>query len=513
MRRKYLDIAGMRREISAVRTGTSVMTGHRIIGTLIAAAMVSACSSQPAPVPAGLVISNVTVISSDRETPLANAYVRIVDDRIVEVSAAPLAGERTIDGEDGFLIPGLIDGHVHLDVLPVLRPEDEAKHPGLAEALREQEPRSYLYFGFTTVVDLSRDPGFIAGWNAREVRPDAFFCGSATMYNGYPMVLLPPQLAAVAFPYFLVDPAQGSSAPASVDPAQHQPAAVVDRMAKHGAICVKTYHEPGFGGARNLPNASLEQVREIITAAHARNMPVLMHANSIRAQQFAVEAGVDVVAHAAWNDSGLTGEAKTQALDAITTGIKAKGMAYQPTFRVINGIGDMFDPALLADPRMAHATPPAALAWFKSPDAEWMRREMAGNWDASKGSPPFVATSVAQGVTIATKMNEVGVRIAFGSDTPSASTYGNPPGLNGRLEMQYWIDSGLSPAALLRAMTIGNAELFHLDDRGTIEAGKKAHLLLLNQNPLESVAAYDSIVTVFSNGVAIPRAELSAKAR
>jgi hypothetical protein len=130
MRRKYLDIAGMRREISAVRTGTSVMTGHRIIGTLIAAAMVSACSSQPAPVPAGLVISNVTVISSDRETPLANAYVRIVDDRIVEVSAAPLAGERTIDGEDGFLIPGLIDGHVHLDVLPVLRAGRRGKASG-----------------------------------------------------------------------------------------------------------------------------------------------------------------------------------------------------------------------------------------------------------------------------------------------------------------------------------------------------------------------------------------------
>jgi imidazolonepropionase-like amidohydrolase len=473
--------------------------------------VLAACMApQPAPPSTGLVISNVTVISPERPAPLANAYVRIVDDRIAEVSNAPLAGVRTIDGGGGYLIPGLIDGHVHLDVLPVLRPEDEAKHPGLSEALREQEPRSYLYFGFTTVVDLSRDPGFIAGWNARAVRPDAFFCGSAAMYNGYPMVLLPPQIAATAFPYFLYDPAQAATTPASIDPAKHQPASIVARMAQDGAICVKTYHEPGFGGARNLPNASQAQVKDIITAAHARNMPVLMHANSIKAQQFAVEAGVDVIAHGAWNDSGYTGEAKTQALEELVAGIRAKGMAYQPTFRVINGIGDMFDPKLLNDPRMAHATPPAALAWFRTPDAGWMRRDMAGDWDASKGPPPFVAPSLAQGVAIATQMNKAGVHIVFGSDTPSASTYGNPPGLNGRLEMNYWIDSGMSPAALFRAMTLGNAELFNLDDRGTIAAGKKAHMLLLRENPLENIAAYDSIVTVFSNGAAIPRDELSA---
>ncbi|MEY2759979.1 MAG: hypothetical protein RIR33_3757 [Pseudomonadota bacterium] len=110
-------------------------------------------------------------------------------------------------------------------------------------------------------------------------------------------------------------------------------------------------------------------------------------------------------------------------------------------------------------------------------------------------------------------MNQAGVPIVFGSDTPSAVTYGNPPGLNGRLEMQYWIDSGISPPALFHAMTLGNADLFNLDDRDVIAAGKKAHMLLLRQNPLEDIAAYDSIVTVFSSGVAISRGDLSAMAR
>lgn len=413
------------------------MAGCGATAMLLAAAVLAACSSQPDPVPVGLVISNVTVISLEREALLANACVRIIDGRIAEVSAEPLAGERTIDGDGGHPVPGLIDGRVHLDMLPVLRPEDEVKYPGPGEALREQEPRSYLYSGFTTVVDLLRDPGFIKSWNAREVRPDAFFCGSAAMYNGDPMVLVPPSVQAEVFPDFLYDAAQAGSIPSSIDPAQRQPAAVMERMAADGAICVKTYHEPGSGNARNLPDATLARIEEIVAAAHVRGMPVVMHASSIGAQLFAIEAGVDVVTYSASNDSGHIGEAKAQALDQIVGRIKAKGMAYQPAFRVLNGIGDMFDPALLADPRMAHATPPEALKWFATPDAQWMREEMVGDWDASRGAPPFVASAPAQGSNIVAKLNETGARLVLGSDTPGASTYGNPPGLNGRLEMQY----------------------------------------------------------------------------
>ena len=79
-----------------------------------------------------------------------------------------------------------------------------------------------------------------------------------------------------------------------------------------------------------------------------------------------------------------------------------------------------------------------------------------------------------------------GGRLLFGSDTPSDPTFANPPGLNGRLEMDRWIAAGVTPAQLFQAATIGNAEFFGLVDQiGTIEVGKKADLLITQENPLD----------------------------
>ena len=50
-----------------------------------------------------------------------------------------------------------------------------------------------------------------------------------------------------------------------------------------------------------------------------------------------------------------------------------------------------------------------------------------------------------------------------------------------------------------------------MSDRGTIEVGKRADLLLLRKDPLKTIAAYDSIDTIFLNGDAIPRASLLPK--
>src|SRR5579871_1542136 len=118
----------------------------------------SACAARTDGPPSGLVISNVTVVSPERTTPLAHAYVRIVDGKIAEVSQSPLRGETEIDGTGRYLIPGLIDSHVHLAVSPGypsgMTAKEAAAHPDVVAAALAQDPRSYLFFGFTSVVDL-----------------------------------------------------------------------------------------------------------------------------------------------------------------------------------------------------------------------------------------------------------------------------------------------------------------------------------------------------------------------
>jgi imidazolonepropionase-like amidohydrolase len=105
-----------------------------------------------------------------------------------------------------------------------------------------------------------------------------------------------------------------------------------------------------------------------------------------------------------------------------------------------------------------------------------------------------------------------GARLLFGSDTPSGPTYANPPGLNGWFEIQRWSAAGVEPSALFRALTSENARVFGLGSEvGSIEPGKRAHLLVLGRNPLESADAYNAIETVILAGLPIARSDLSAR--
>jgi len=99
----------------------------------------------------------------------------------------------------------------------------------------------------------------------------------------------------------------------------------------------------------------------------------------------------------------------------------------------------------------------------------------------------------------------------FGTDTPSMPSYGNLPGLNGYLEMQQLQKAGMSLEQIFRAATINNAREFKLDSQlGTIEPGKIANLVLLKKSPLESVDAYDTILTVWVHGKQTSRDSLAA---
>jgi imidazolonepropionase-like amidohydrolase len=104
------------------------------------------------------------------------------------------------------------------------------------------------------------------------------------------------------------------------------------------------------------------------------------------------------------------------------------------------------------------------------------------------------------------------VALILGSDTPGVDGFGNPPGLNGRLELQDWAEAGVPLPMIFRAATLENAKALGLSQElGSIEIGKSADMLLLKRNPLASISAYDSIQTIFLNGEAIARETLETR--
>jgi Amidohydrolase family len=85
--------------------------------------------------------------------------------------------------------------------------------------------------------------------------------------------------------------------------------------------------------------------------------------------------------------------------------------------------------------------------------------------------------------------------ILFATDTPSAPTYANPPGLNGWLEMHRLLQAGETPAQIFKSATLINARALKLDrDIGSVQVGKRANLLLLRLDPTRTIDAYADIV-------------------
>jgi imidazolonepropionase-like amidohydrolase len=474
------------------------------------------------PAPRRIWITDVTIVSPENLVDLVRGSVLIENERIArverKVSAKPPAHATVVSGEGGFLIPGLIDSHVHLASIPGVTLEltlnPDAAHAAMLADYYKQLPRSYLYFGYTTLIDLAVvKPEALDTFRGAPLHPDLYDCGpSLPLANGYPMSFAPPALRFQLFPDFLYDPAQSASIPAEYKPQDHTPAAAVAADKRAGAICVKTYFEHGFGRNRNLQVITPAMAAGVRNAATQNGLVMMMHANSFEAQQFAADADVDVIAHGMWNWGALDRQPELPpAIKTLLDRIVQKRTGYQATIQVMGGLRAYFDPDYLKMPAIPHVIPAALLAWFNSPEGKWFRKEIdEDNTPDAEMREGFDSGPIRRVRQVVRYLAARKANFLFGTDTPSAPTYGNLPGLNGYLEMQQLLEAGLSLEQIFKAATITNAREFKLDSQvGSIEPGKIANLVLLRKSPLESVDAYDSIVTVWVHGKPVSRDNLA----
>jgi len=458
-------------------------------------------------------ITDVTIISPESLDHIGKGSVLIENGRIVRVERNERAKKplnaTLVPGKGRFLIPGLIDSHVHLASIPGMRFEvsfgpAEAKPPMVKDYL-EQLPRSYLYYGYTTLVDLAViDHQVLENFRQSPLHPDLYDCGESLVFaNGYPMSFAPPSERFRLFPNFIYDPKQASSIPSQYKPEVHTPAADVASVKRSGGICVKTYFERGFGPDRNLPVMGPDVLAETRKAATEDGLVLMMHANSFEAQKFGVEGNVDVLAHGMWNWGDLTEHSEIPTeIKTVLDQIAERKIGYQATIQVLQGLRAYFDPDYLRIEAISKIIPARMFEWFNSSEGKWFKKEIAED-----DTPDTAMLEMYDQGPLRRARQVVGylagkdANFLFGTDTPSSPTYGNLPGLNGYLEMQQLQSAGVSLEQIFKAATINNAREFRIDAQvGTIEAGKVANLVLLKKSPLQSVEAYDSIVTVWVHG-------------
>ncbi len=476
------------------------------------------------------IIKGATIVQAAPElTRSPNSYIIIEDDRIIHIGQGEPTGKYTnldlenakiINADGKYIIPGLIDSHVHLASRPGIPWGNSPENLELLSSYYEQSVKSYLYYGYTTVIDLNvGGREHLAEFKKLSVSPNIYDCDAAApVAEGYPLRFYPEAIRYTANRNFIYNEGQEELIPEDVNLTEHTPKAVVTRAKANGAVCFKTFHEAGWRPGSNWPVPNKKTLTTLKNQTQEAGIPLLIHANR-EANQKATYEYADILVHGMWHWDYINGEIATEPSESafeLAGKIASTRTGYMPTFQVLPGEGVLFDHSVLDDPELTNAYPAKLIEWYKTPAARWYRDQILGDEAPTKENLQTRYTNniykTEQSYRIAKHIYDQGGLLLFGTDTPSDQTYGNPPGLNGLWEMRHWQAAGIPLTAILKAATWDNAKAFNLeDDVGSISKGKIADILILEKDPTKSIEAFNSIQTVISRGKVIKRQSLSAK--
>ena len=398
-----------------------------------------------------------TLLAVPGKNPEQKVTVVVKNDRVAAVvpgfitsppDAAPGSPVQVIDLSDRFVMPGLMDAHVHLyhepsfsrrrtergDRYPQSAGEPGTPSEGAVNAMIYA--RRTLNAGFTTVRDVgSDDESVFAVRNAinagRMIGPRILVSGSAVAVTGGHGDSTPMDLTS--------DDAARLADSTCDGPMECREA--VRYLYKLGADVIKVTATGGFGSNTGLdPQLFPDEMEAIISTSHLVGLKTAAHAYSPVAIKQLVRAGVDSIEHGfLLDDEGIT------------------MMKKQGTFLV---------------PTLSASYPPPI---FRIPD------------------PPSV--KLRNEYKAFERAYAAGVKIAFGTD---AGTFAH--GDNAK-EFDLMVGFGMKPMDALRSATVMTAELFGIAaDAGTVEPGKVADLVAVKGNPLDQIAVLRSIDFVMKSG-------------
>ncbi len=346
-----------------------------------------------------------------------------------------------------YIIPGLIDSHVHLATDP-----SEVKRPAVEEVLNRM-----LYSGITSVRDMAGDARTLAGLSRDAkvgdiISPDIYYA------------------ALMAGPEFFTDPRTASSTQGGTDGEMPYMRAITDSSDLH--LVVAEAKGSGATGIKLYANLSGELAKKIVTEAHKQNMIVWAHAALFPAKPSeVVDAGVDVISHApmfsyevyANKDSvPASWKSKTDQPDEFWNA-EEKKLNLDHVFDLMKQKGTILDATLSTYKSFAEA----------NPKYKW---------------------EIQIGYSIVRHAHKEGVKVSAGTDTDQESFV--------QEEMKLLVKKcGFTPIEAIISSTETGAETLGIyNTHGTIEQGKVADLLILEKNPLDNINNIDSVFMVVKAG-------------
>jgi len=419
--------------------------------------------------------TGATVIT-ETGAPIPNAVVIVAGGRIDALGSAETVaiprGAEVVDVSGRWIIPGLVDSHVHAERWTL---------PG------------YLAYGVTSARDMGgiqdsviflRDDiasGAVAG-------PRLFISGA--MIDGVPAVW------------------PGATAARTPDDARR----AVGNRVLIGATQVTVYTKitrrllaPLLDEAKALemPVAARLGMVDAVTAAR-------LGVHSVEQMSGVVQATVanPAALYAAHRDffRGWNAEERgwaqldSAALDRVAHAIVSAGTAIVPTLVLHDAWAHLGDQAFI-DSVDVSAMPPGAVAAWAIPDLIRRARLTAADFAA------FRRSRVKQDLFVRI-FSRAGGRIAAGTDSPNQLL---PPGASLHRELRLLVAAGLTPAQALAAATMDGGRLIGSDDVGILRAGGPADFVVLRGDPLRDIANVGAIESVVAAGVAHNPADTRAR--
>lgn len=424
-----------------------------------------------------LVISGGTLIDGTGAAPIPDSVVVIEGDRIVAVGPRatvklPSKVDQRIDAKGQWVIPGLIDAHVHFfqsggvytrpDVIDLRSrvPYDQE----LAQ-IKQNLPntfRRYLCSGVTSVVDVG---GPMLNFEVRDLAAHTQLAPRVAVAG--------PLISTVASPQLdLGDP------PIIKISTPDEARALVRRELAHKPDLVKVWYivPPG-----TKPEDTFSVVKAAAEESHAHGVRLAVHATELATAKAAVAAGADILVHSVFD---------VPVTDEFIQMLKERHIIYTTTIVVLEGYAKVLTRhATLTDIDRACGDPQVIATWddLKAIPEDDITRRAGG---MSAGIPAAKANLK--------KLEDAGVIVAAGTDAGNIGTLHGP---DIHREFELMSEAGLAPMQILVSATRNVALVFNpKPEFGTLEAGKLADIAILDADPLADIRNARKIHTIIKGG-------------
>jgi imidazolonepropionase-like amidohydrolase len=454
---------------------------------LLACVALCASASTPASVTDAkqIAIVGVTVVNPEREAKdaaVADSTVVISGGRIVAVgsrASTPVpAGAMRIEAHGKWLIPGMIDGHVHFfqsgnlytrpDVADFNAVMPYAREVGRNKARLAATFKVWLASGVTSVIDVG-GPFWNFDVRAAAERSDA----APRVATTGPLIsmIARPQLDLDDPPIIKVD-----------SPAAARDLVRRELERKPDFIKVWFIHRPGDDMA-----AQEAIVKATADAAHAAQVRLAVHATELDTAKAALRAGADYLVHSV---------ADAPVDDEFIRLARANHALLCPTLFVVNGYEYALSNRWQATPEEQRLADPQILAAMH--DLDRMPKNLIPERVAkamADAIPPPAPTVALENLKV---LWDAGIPIVMGTDAGNIGTLHGPSVFR---EMTLMRAAGLTSLQILRSATTNGAKAMGRSDLGAIAPGKLADVVLLDADPLADVANLSRAERVIKAGV------------